>query len=124
MGYFVERAARDPDWRAAQIAGAAERERARREADPEGFRAAQAEASRRYRAKHERTGLTFQQLLDRSRREAGETRLAIGDPSVLAWVLRDELRRGRVVFNSTTRRYVLNGGLDEDVKQALRELAL
>jgi hypothetical protein len=43
---------------------------------------------------------------------------------VLASVLRDEQRRGRIEYQSTSRRYVLNGGLPEDVKAALRELDL
>jgi hypothetical protein len=38
--------------------------------------------------------------------------------------LRDELRRGRIEYRSTSRRYVLNGGLPDDVKLALRDLAL
>jgi len=39
-------------------------------------------------------------------------------------LLRDELRRERIAYHSTSRRYVLNGGLDEETKQALRDLAL
>jgi hypothetical protein len=39
-------------------------------------------------------------------------------------VLRDELRLGRVEYHSTSRRYVLNGGLPEETKAALRELRL
>lgn len=67
-------------------------------------------------------GLTFDELLARSRQAAGAKQGSIGDPAVLAYVLRDEVRRGRVEYHSTSRRYVLNGGLPEDVKQALRKL--
>jgi hypothetical protein len=38
--YYARRSARDPEWHAAQLAAAAERERRRRKADPEGFRQA------------------------------------------------------------------------------------
>ena len=37
-------------------------------------------------------------------------------------VLRDELRRGRIEYHTSSRRYVLNGGIPEDVKEALRKL--
>jgi hypothetical protein len=67
VGYFVERAARDPVWRAEQISGALALERARREADPESFRAARRAATRRTRERHRAVGLTFHELLERSR---------------------------------------------------------
>lgn len=67
-------------------------------------------------------GLTFQELLDRSSKLAGARVGAIGDPEVLARVLRDELARGRIEYDSATGRYVLNGGLPEDVKRALQDL--
>ena len=44
----------------------------------------------------------------------GTTPLGICDPAALAWVLRDELRSGRIQYRSTSRTYVLNGGLDEE----------
>jgi hypothetical protein len=47
-----------------------------------------------------------------------------GGWSQLAFVLRDEVRRGNVDYFPATRRYALNGGLPEDVKQALRDLSL
>ena len=34
-----------------------------------------------------------------------------GDPELLAYVLRDELRRGRIEYHSTSPLYVLNGGI-------------
>jgi hypothetical protein len=77
-------------------------------------RAAHREVSARSWAKHASRGRTFHELL-----EATE-----GDPKLLAWVLRDELRRGHVEYHSSSRRYLLNGGLSEDVKEALRELRL
>jgi hypothetical protein len=57
-------------------------------------------------------GLTFHELLLRS--PCGPERLEI--------IPRDEIRRGRVEYHSTSRRYVLNGGLPEDVKLALQDL--
>jgi hypothetical protein len=43
-------------------------------------------------------------------------------PDVLPEGLRDELARGRIEYHSASRRYVLNGGLPQDVKRALHEL--
>jgi hypothetical protein len=43
---------------------------------------------------------------------------------VLRRVLRDELRRGRIVYHATSRRFELNGHLPADVKEALRKLRL
>jgi hypothetical protein len=40
---------------------------------------------------------------------------------VLAAVLRDEVPRGRVVYGASSRRFILNGGLPEAVRQAFRE---
>jgi hypothetical protein len=122
VGYYADRAARDPDWRRAQVAAAVERKRRARERDPEALRAAERAACHRYREKQREVGLTFRQLLDRSRETAGRTSQSIGDPEVLAWVLRDELRRGRIEYHAATRRYALNGGLLEDVKAALLSL--
>ena len=47
--YYARRSARDPDWRAAQIADAKERDRRRREKDPDAFLAHRREVTRRYR---------------------------------------------------------------------------
>jgi len=49
VSYYSERAGRDEEWRRRQVEGALVRERARREADPEGHRARRREASRRTR---------------------------------------------------------------------------
>jgi hypothetical protein len=46
----------------------------------------------------------------------------VATKQVLAFVLRDEVRRGTLDYSSTMRRYSLNGGLPEDVKQALLDL--
>lgn len=43
-------------------------------------------------------------------------------PELLDFVLREELRRGTIEYHSTTRRYVLNGGLPADVRLAVRDL--
>jgi hypothetical protein len=64
-------------------------------------------------------GSTFDQLARRSGALPGTI-----EREWLAWALRDEVRRGRIEYRSTSRRYVLNGGLPEDVKQALRDLGL
>lgn len=69
-------------------------------------------------------GLTFDELLARSRQAAGATQGSIGDPAVLAFVLRDELRRGHIDYDAESRRYVLNGGLDEETLAAFRKLRL
>jgi hypothetical protein len=39
-------------------------------------------------------------------------------------VLNDEVRRGRIDYCRSSRRYLLNGGLPDDVKLALRDLEL
>lgn len=64
-------------------------------------------------------GSTFDQLARRSGALPGTI-----EREWLTWALRDELRRGRNAYHSTSRRYVWNGGLPADVKQALRHLAL
>jgi hypothetical protein len=43
---------------------------------------------------------------------------------VLRKVLRQEVELGRVEFHSRSRRYIVNGGIPEDVKEALRDLRL
>jgi hypothetical protein len=91
-----------------------ERERRRRERDPEGVRAARREASARCRARQAATGRTFHELLER----------VGGEREVLVAILRSEIALGRVVYLGGSRRYRLNGQLPEDVREALRQLAL
>ena len=98
--HFAGRSARDPDWRAAQIARAMERERQRSAEDPATGRPREPEAA---------SGLTFHELWLR----------VGGDRGSLWVVLRNEVRLGRIDYHSTTRRYVLNGGLDPALRQAL-----
>jgi hypothetical protein len=112
--YYAQRSRRDPAWRERQLREAKEREARRREADPGGFKAASREASARSRAKQASRGRTFHELLEATR----------GDPEVLRRVLADEIRRGHIEYHSSCRRFVLNGGIPEDVKEALRELRL
>lgn len=69
-------------------------------------------------------GLTFAELLRLSREAAGLNGKAIGDPAVLRFVLDDELRRGRVGYDEASGRYLLKGGLADDVRLALRDLDL
>ncbi len=90
-----------------------ERERIRREQDPEGLRGAQRERTRRTRAKQAAHGLTFQQLLATSPR---------GDATSLRLVLREEIALGRIEYHSTSRRYLLNRGLPADLRRAFRDL--
>jgi hypothetical protein len=59
-----------------------------------------------------------------SREAAASRGRSIGDPAVLRYVLRDELRAGRVEFDEATGLYWLNGGLPADVQQAFRDLEL
>lgn len=64
-----------------------------------------------------RPGLTFDQLAERAavpHDRAGE--------ATLAFILRDEQRRGRVTFESDP--YALNGGLDAETVVALRRLSV
>ena len=97
---YTGRSARDPDWREAQIARARERERQWRAEDPATCGTREPEAA---------GGLTFDELWLR----------VGGDRGSLWAVLRNEVRRGRIDYHSTTRRYVLNGGLDPAVRKAL-----
>jgi hypothetical protein len=111
--YYARRSARDPAWREAQIAGAMERERIRREQDPEGLRAAQRERTRRTRERQRASGLTFADLLSNSPRP---------DPATLRLILREEVALGRIEYLASSRRYHLNGKLPADVRRALLEL--
>ena len=97
------RSARDSDRREGQIARAMEREHQRRAEDP-------ATGPRELEA----SGLTFNELWHR----------VGGDRGSLWAVLRNEVRRGRIDYHSTTRRYALNGGLDPAVRKALLDLGL
>ena len=110
--YYSRRSARDPDWREAQIREAGERELRRREADAEGFRCARRQVSRRHRERHAAHGLTFYELWLR----------VGGERHSLELVLRDELRRGRVDYHSSSRRYSVNGGVSPELRAALLEL--
>ena len=110
--YYARRSAVDPEWREEQIAGATERDRCRREADLDAHRAAKREHTRRCRERQRQTGKTFHELV----RSTG------ADPAVLRVVLRDMVRRGQVDYLTTSRRYRLNGGVPEYVKNALRDL--
>ena len=110
--YYARRAARDPDWHVAQLAGAAERARRRREADADALRRANALAARRCRQRQSESGYTFYELWQR----------VGGDRKTLAYVLRDEVRLGRVTFHSTMRRFELNGGMPADVRDSLHLL--
>jgi hypothetical protein len=110
--YYARRSARDPAWREQAIRSAAERKRRRLQLGPEAARAAHREAMRRYRARLRAQGLTFEQML---------TRVG-GDREMLAHIIRDEQRLGRV--HLAAGRYVLNGQLPADVRQALIDLHL
>jgi hypothetical protein len=57
--YYAARSRRDPDWRREQISGAAERERARRDADPELHRARRPGPDSRQGAYARKGGLEF-----------------------------------------------------------------
>jgi hypothetical protein len=116
--YYARRSARDPAWRERQLLEAREREARRREADPKDLRRRRREATARCRARQAAAGLTFARLLERAaiwHDQAG--------PKVLAAVLRDEVRRGRIVYHPTTRCFQLNGHIPLDVVEALRGLA-
>jgi hypothetical protein len=70
-------------------------------------------------------GLTFDELLARSRETAGaRSTKGLGDREVLALVLNDLLHAGVVVYDPASELYSLNGGLDVATKQALRDLEL
>jgi hypothetical protein len=90
--YYARRSARDPDWRQAQLAAAADREARRRAADPDRVRELDRRAARRSRRRQAVNGLTFHELLERS---------PTGDRTMLASVLRDELRLGRISWPTT-----------------------
>ena len=94
-----------PDWRQAQIAKATEPEGQRRAEDPTMGRTREPEAA---------SGLTFDELWLR----------VGGDRGSLWAVLRNEIRLGRIDYHSTTKRYVLNGGLDPAVRKALFRFGL
>ena len=98
--YYAGPSARDPDRREAQIARAREREHRRSAEDPATGRTPEGEAA---------SGLTFNELWLR----------VGGDRGSLWAVLRSEVRRGWIDYHPTTRRYVLNGGLDPALRQAL-----
>jgi DNA-binding IclR family transcriptional regulator len=62
-------------------------------------------------------GLTFEELAAR----AGAPPATI-ERELLAFVMRDELRRGHVDLDPASGRYTLNGGLDPETRQAFRDL--
>lgn len=111
--YYAARARRDPDWRQAQIAAAAERYRRALAADPEHVR----DWSRGYRTKLREHALTITQL-----RERAAVAHSDADRETLARVLRQEVAAGRVELVQG-RYYRLNGALPADVVAALRGLA-
>jgi hypothetical protein len=111
--FYAAKARADPRWRRRQIVQARAREIRRQAADPEVFRKAKRDTMRRTRERQRQTGLTFSELLERS---------PIGDPELLRLVLNSEVSIGRVVYRASTETYALNGGLPDDVKQALRDL--
>jgi hypothetical protein len=112
VSYYARRSARDPDWHAEQLAAAADRARQRRAADVDAARKRARLAARRCRRQHAAAGLTLHALWLR----------VGGDRDELALILRDEVRRGRVEYRSTSRRYVLNGEIDAATRAALRAL--
>jgi hypothetical protein len=119
VSYYSTRAQRDPEWHARQLREARERERRARELDPEGFRARRRRIDAAYRERHAAHGLTFHELCERC--------LQDGYPDAeqtLRRVLREELERGVLDYNTTTRRYSLNGALPADVRDALLDLRL
>jgi len=82
-------------------------------------RAIRRRATARCRARQVETGLTLAQLADRC--------LLDGYPKAeetLRRVLADEVARGTVDYHSTSRRFVLNGGLDLETREALLQLDL
>jgi DNA-binding Lrp family transcriptional regulator len=59
-------------------------------------------------------GLTLHELAER-----------IGaDPEELRRILREEVDAGHVDYFTSTRRYAMNGGLDDETRLALRDLRL
>jgi hypothetical protein len=111
--YYSRRAARDPGWRARQIAAAAERKRCARERDPESFRLAERAAQRRCWERQTASGLTFAEL----HRRVG------GNRQTLELIVREEVRRGHVDWLGLSRRYRPNG-LDPELAEALASLCL
>jgi hypothetical protein len=114
VSYYSERSRRDPEWHARQLLEAREREQRARELDPEAFRARRREVDRRYRERSTQHGRTFHELWQR----------VVGTRDTLVTALNGELRKGTIDYCSTTRRFTLNGGLDDATKAALRELEL
>jgi hypothetical protein len=114
---YARRSARDPAWREQQIREAVERKRARRARDPETLRAAERAACHRYRARQRAHGLTFHELWERAGRRSG------GNEETFAAMISSELKAGRIVYHSATGRYELNGHLDPETVEALRQLA-
>jgi hypothetical protein len=117
--YYSRRSARDPDWREKQTDARRERERRQREEDPNGSASSAAVRTRTVARDARADGpcassRTLRKLLER----------VGGDPATLRIILREEIERGVIEYHSTSRRYVLNGGLPEDVKAALREIRL
>lgn len=102
---YAGRSARDRNWRQTQIAGAMEREGQRRAEDPAG------------------AGLENGKRRAASRSKNFWLRVG-GDRGSLWRVLRNEVRRGRIDYHYTTKRYVLNGGLPADLRQALLRIGL
>ncbi len=116
MSYYGERSARDPDWREAQLREPAVREARRRAADPEHVRAIRRAASARHRARQRQHGLTLAELQALVGPRTGS------GVETLARVLAEEVAAGRVDFLSSTRCYRLNGGIDLETREALRQL--
>jgi hypothetical protein len=115
--YYARRSARDPEWREQQLREAKEREAGRREEDPERLKAANREATRRCRERQAASGRTLHELKARIGRRTGSPAEAI------ATILADEVRRGRVTYHSTTRRFELRrDAFPPDVIAALRDL--
>ncbi len=80
----------------------------------EGQRRAEDPAARPTRERQTASGLTFQELWLR----------VGGDRGSLWRVLRNEVRRGRIDYHYTMKRYVLNGGFPADLRQALLRIGL
>jgi hypothetical protein len=102
--YYSRRAARDPGWREEAIVAAAERYRRAKERDPELVR----QPSRDYRERLRRRSLTITQLAERT---------AAADLETLRFVLRDEVRRGRIEL--VQGRYYRLNGVDPELRAAL-----
>jgi hypothetical protein len=116
--YYAARIRRDPEWRPQAIAAAVEHERARRENNPEAFRARRRSDVARCRERQMATGFTFHELWLRIGPRSGAGR------DELALVLRQEVAAGRVDYFASSRRYRLTGGLPDDVREAPADLYL